>query len=215
MKSPVPETRNSLILRLPDNRDVEAWDQFVSIYEPLVYRLARARGFRDGDLRRSCREYPDARADASNWDLMNDGMGNPKNDGSMLLAHKAPLSMASGILSDAKAAMRSEHTHFLFTIPAEEDTMGIDGYLKSLEPLPIPYLVDAKLSPAAQRGKKLLFDAKVNCAKCHREPLSIDMLVDDVGSRGQYDRRNTFDTPTLIECRRTRPLRARPAGESV
>jgi len=44
VKSPVPETRNSLILRLPDKRDVEAWDQFVTIYEPLVYRLARAKG---------------------------------------------------------------------------------------------------------------------------------------------------------------------------
>lgn len=49
MKSPVPETRNSLILRLPDKSDVEAWDQFVSIYEPLVYRLARAKGFQDAD----------------------------------------------------------------------------------------------------------------------------------------------------------------------
>jgi RNA polymerase sigma-70 factor (ECF subfamily) len=51
VNAPVPETRNSLILRLPDKRDVEAWYQFVSIYEPLVYRLARARGFQDADAR--------------------------------------------------------------------------------------------------------------------------------------------------------------------
>jgi RNA polymerase sigma-70 factor (ECF subfamily) len=51
VKSPIPETRNSLILRLPDKTDVEAWDQFVSIYEPLVYRLARAKGFQDADAR--------------------------------------------------------------------------------------------------------------------------------------------------------------------
>ena len=57
MRSPVPETRNSLILRLPDKRDVEAWDQFVSIYEPLVYRLGGRRGFRTQMLRRSCRKY--------------------------------------------------------------------------------------------------------------------------------------------------------------
>lgn len=49
--SPIPETRDSLILRLPDKCDVEAWDQFVSIYEPLVYRLARAKGFQDADAR--------------------------------------------------------------------------------------------------------------------------------------------------------------------
>ncbi len=27
----------------------------------------------------------------------------------------------------------------------------------------------------------------------------------DVGSRGEYDRRDTFDTPTLVECWRTAP----------
>jgi len=47
----VPETRESLILRLPDARDVEAWDEFVAIYEPLVYRLARAKGLQPADAR--------------------------------------------------------------------------------------------------------------------------------------------------------------------
>ena len=56
MKSPVPDTRNSLILRLPDSRDIDAWDQFVSIYEPLVYRLARAKGFQDADAREIVQE---------------------------------------------------------------------------------------------------------------------------------------------------------------
>jgi RNA polymerase sigma factor (sigma-70 family) len=56
VKSPLPETRNSLILRLPDKRDVEAWDQFVSIYEPLVYRLARAKGFQDADAQEIVQE---------------------------------------------------------------------------------------------------------------------------------------------------------------
>ena len=56
MKTPVPDTRNSLILRLTDKRDVEAWDQFVSIYEPLVYRLARAKGFQDADAREIVQE---------------------------------------------------------------------------------------------------------------------------------------------------------------
>jgi YVTN family beta-propeller protein len=149
--------------------------------------------------------HPDARVDALNWDLMNDGMGNPKNVRSMLLAHKSPPSMSLGGLSDAPAAVRSELAHLLFAIPTEEDAMAIDKYLESLEPVPSPYLVDGKLSTAAQRGKKLFFDAKVDCAKCHPEPLFTDMLMHDVGSRGQYDRRDTFDTPTLIECWRTAP----------
>lgn len=56
MKSPVPDTRQSLILSLRDPRDVQAWDQFVAIYEPLVYRLARSKGFQDADAREVSQE---------------------------------------------------------------------------------------------------------------------------------------------------------------
>ena len=56
METPIPETRYSLIARLPDKQDVEAWDQFVSIYEPLVYRLARSKGFQDADAREIVQE---------------------------------------------------------------------------------------------------------------------------------------------------------------
>lgn len=45
----ISETRNSLILRLPDKQDVQAWDQFVDIYQPLMFRLARSKGFQEAD----------------------------------------------------------------------------------------------------------------------------------------------------------------------
>ena len=44
-----PETRPSLILRLHNRQDVEAWTEFAQIYEPLVYRLARRLGMQDAD----------------------------------------------------------------------------------------------------------------------------------------------------------------------
>jgi hypothetical protein len=44
-----PETRETLIRRLPDAADVEAWDEFVAIYEPLLFRLARGRGMQPAD----------------------------------------------------------------------------------------------------------------------------------------------------------------------
>lgn len=44
-----PETRPSLILRLRDSRDAEAWQEFAAIYQPLVYRLARMKGLQDAD----------------------------------------------------------------------------------------------------------------------------------------------------------------------
>lgn len=46
---PISETRNSLLLRLQDQCDIAAWDQFVAIYQPLVFRLARSRGFQEAD----------------------------------------------------------------------------------------------------------------------------------------------------------------------
>lgn len=45
----LPETRASLILRLPDASDVEAWDEFAALYEPLVYRLALRNGMQHAD----------------------------------------------------------------------------------------------------------------------------------------------------------------------
>jgi len=49
MTASPPETRASLILRLPDASDVAAWDEFVAIYGPLVYRLALRQGLQIAD----------------------------------------------------------------------------------------------------------------------------------------------------------------------
>lgn len=44
-----PETRESLIRRLPDAADGEAWELFVDVYGPLLFRLARSKGFQQAD----------------------------------------------------------------------------------------------------------------------------------------------------------------------
>jgi RNA polymerase sigma-70 factor (ECF subfamily) len=44
-----PATRQSLLVRLRDQRDERAWAEFVAIYAPLIDRLARARGFQEAD----------------------------------------------------------------------------------------------------------------------------------------------------------------------
>lgn len=46
-----PDTRSSLIARLPDVCDHEAWRDFVEIYEPFIYRQARSCGLQDADAR--------------------------------------------------------------------------------------------------------------------------------------------------------------------
>lgn len=48
MPSPL-ETRASLIVRLPDPADAQAWDEFAAVYAPLVYRLARRHGLQPAD----------------------------------------------------------------------------------------------------------------------------------------------------------------------
>jgi RNA polymerase sigma-70 factor (ECF subfamily) len=42
-------TRASLLVRIRDPRDERAWAEFVTIYTPLVERVARARGLQDAD----------------------------------------------------------------------------------------------------------------------------------------------------------------------
>jgi RNA polymerase sigma-70 factor (ECF subfamily) len=44
-----PATRPSLLVRLRDPHDGEAWRQFVRLYTPLVYRYARRHGLQDAD----------------------------------------------------------------------------------------------------------------------------------------------------------------------
>jgi RNA polymerase sigma-70 factor (ECF subfamily) len=43
------ETRQSLLLRLGDPTDRSAWEEFTSLYWPIIYRLARKRGLQDAD----------------------------------------------------------------------------------------------------------------------------------------------------------------------
>jgi RNA polymerase sigma-70 factor (ECF subfamily) len=44
-----PVTRASLLLRLRDGQDKEAWRQFVQLYASLIYGFARKRGLQDAD----------------------------------------------------------------------------------------------------------------------------------------------------------------------
>jgi RNA polymerase sigma-70 factor (ECF subfamily) len=46
-----PATRHSLIVKLRDPAETAAWCEFVAIYEPLIYRLARRKGLQDADAR--------------------------------------------------------------------------------------------------------------------------------------------------------------------
>jgi RNA polymerase sigma-70 factor (ECF subfamily) len=44
-----PPTRPSLLVRLRDPHDEEAWRQFVDLYMPMIYQYARKQGLQDAD----------------------------------------------------------------------------------------------------------------------------------------------------------------------
>ena len=67
----------------------------------------------------SCHSH-DGRVDGLNWDLLNDGIGNPKNSKSLLLAHATPPSMYLGVRSNACAAVRAGIRYSLFTVQPPE-----------------------------------------------------------------------------------------------
>jgi RNA polymerase sigma factor (sigma-70 family) len=65
-----PATRRSLIVKLRDPADAGAWCEFVALYEPLVYRLARRKGLQDADARDLCQEVFRTVSQAiDRWDL--------------------------------------------------------------------------------------------------------------------------------------------------
>ena len=145
----------------------------------------------------------DGRMDALNWDLLNDGIGNPKNVKSLVFSHRTPPVMALGVRDKAETAVRAGIKYIQFAVRPEEDAQAIDAYLASLEPLPSPRLVNGKLSKAAKRGKKRFKEA--GCIRCHPAPYYTDMNMYDVGTGKRQDKGKRFDVPTLREVWRTSP----------
>ncbi|MCC8094873.1 MAG: YVTN family beta-propeller repeat-containing protein [Tannerellaceae bacterium] len=143
----------------------------------------------------------DARTDGMNWDLMNDGVGNPKNCKSLLYSHVTPPNMISGIRETAEVAVRAGFKHIQFYNVSEQDAICVDLYLKSLRPVPSPYLVDGELSEQAKEGRKV-FD-KFKCGECHSGPYYTDLKIHRIGEDIEFEK--GWDTPTLIEVWRTAP----------
>ena len=150
--------------------------------------------------------HPDGRADGFNWDLMNDGLDTFKNTKSLLYSHYTPPSMITGIRPNAEYAVRSGIRAILFTQVIEEQALAMDEYLKSLRPVPSPYLVNGELSEKAKKGREIFRDHKVGCTLCHHGDYFTDMRLHDVKTYTQEDfPLIEFDTPTLIEVWRTAP----------
>lgn len=140
--------------------------------------------------------HPDARVDGLNWDLLNDGIGNPKNAKSLLLSHKTPPVMSLGVRSHAKLAVRSGFKYIQFAAVPDTYSSLVDVYLDGLEPVISPHLISAK---ERQKGEALYQSLK--CNECHPAPLYTDLNSYPLGE----DKNLQWDTPTLVELWRTGP----------
>lgn len=147
--------------------------------------------------------HPDGRVDALNWDLLNDGIGNPKNTKNMLWTHRTPPAMSTGVRESSETAVRAGYRFIQFAQAPEEVAKATDEYLKSLTPVPSPHLVNGKPSEAARRGEKLF--QRANCAACHPGPLFTALKEYKVGTGTGREKDEPFDTPTLVELWRTAP----------
>ena len=147
--------------------------------------------------------HPDGRADGLNWDLLNDGIGNPKNTRSMLLCFQTPPSMSLGIRESAALAVRAGLKYIQFCVRPEGDARTNDAYLQSMQPVPSPHLARGKLSDSARRGQKIF--GRAGCAECHPAPLYTNLKEYDLELGEGQDKGKAYDTPTLVEVWRTAP----------
>jgi hypothetical protein len=143
----------------------------------------------------------DGRTDAMNWDLMNDGIGNPKNCKSLLYSHVTPPCMISGIRAKAEIAVHAGFKFIQFSDIPSWLLDCVNSYLKSLRPLPSPYLVKDAQSEKAVKGRKVF--EKMRCDECHSGVYYTDMKLHRIGDKIEFDA--GWDTPTLIEVWRTAP----------
>lgn len=150
--------------------------------------------------------HPEGRTDGLAWDLLNDGIGNPKSAKSLLLSDQTPPAMAHGVRASMEVAVAAGFKYILFHVPTEQELHDTGEYIKSLMPVRSPArAADGSLSAAAKRGKAIFERADTACATCHPAPLYTDLKSYDVGTKHELDSEAEFDTPTLVEIFRTGP----------
>ncbi|HOE60661.1 MAG TPA: c-type cytochrome [Kiritimatiellia bacterium] len=149
--------------------------------------------------------HPETRSDGTNWDLMNDGIGNPKQSRSLLYSHRASPVMITGIRASAEVAVAKGFELIQFHELPQDRLDSVDAYIKAQEPVPSPYLnPDGSMTAAALRGKKI-FEGKAACVKCHTPPYHSDKKKYTFGLGSDSERDRPFVTPILIEVWRTAP----------
>lgn len=155
------------------------------------------------------------RMDGLNWDLLNDGQGNPKNTRSHVLSAVTPPTNATGCRESALVSTRAGYSNIEFQPASEKDIVEPTyAYIQSVAPEASPYLgADDKLTPDALEGEKIFKSSEAGCSTCHAPPYFTNLQRYDVGTRrpapigpdnGSWDE-GGYDVPSLVELWRTGP----------
>jgi DNA-binding beta-propeller fold protein YncE/mono/diheme cytochrome c family protein len=147
----------------------------------------------------------DGRVDGLNWDQTQDGIGNPKNNKSLLQAQHTPPMDWRAIRENMELGVLTSF-HFLMREPEPNEEEAVQAFIRSLQPSPSPHLdANLELTASAKRGSEIFTSEEARCSQCHTGPYLTDMEVHNVGTRGDLDRSAKFDTPSLVEIYRTGP----------
>ncbi|MCC8149530.1 MAG: c-type cytochrome [Akkermansia sp.] len=184
--------------------------------------------------------HPDGRVDGLNWDLLNDGMGNPKNTRTMFLSHRTSPVMTLGVRASAEVAVTAGFVHIQFLEPSRELAECVNEYLKNMKEVPSPFLTAqtpsksqtrndsciqchapgverGALSESARRGKEIFKTA--GCVNCHPHPYFTTKELIATGTARGLDEGKSILVPSLVEVWRTAPYlhdgRAKTIREAV
>lgn len=142
----------------------------------------------------------DATSDGLNWDLANDGLGNAKNNKSLMDVHDTPPAMWAGVRADLADGMRGGQ-RFQGFVPIDARQKPLEEYLGHPDRAPNPY---RKANPETVARGKMLFTV-AGCDTCHPGPTFTDLKFHDLAFGSPNDFRNRFDTPSLRSVYRTAP----------
>ncbi|HLH55769.1 MAG TPA: hypothetical protein VKY92_19365 [Verrucomicrobiae bacterium] len=167
----------------------------------------------------SCRScHPDGHVDGLSYDFDGDGIGDNLLDNRSLqgVAGTGPfkwngknpsLEIQCGVRF-AKVLMRTE------PFPAKE-LRDLTAFIKSLPPPRVNRTNRDHLSPSEERGRAIFFATRTpdgreipvssRCVTCHAPPLYTVRLPFKVGTKGQFDTTEAFDTPHLLGVADTAP----------
>lgn len=167
----------------------------------------------------SCRScHPDGHVDGLSYDFDGDGIGDNLLDNRSLqgVAGTGPFKWNGKNPSlevqcgprFAKVLMRTE------PFP-DQELRDLTTFIKSLPPPRVARMADGRLSPSQERGRAIFFATRTSegkeipvasrCVTCHAPPLYTVRLPFNVGTKGQYDTTEAFDTPHLLGIAYTAP----------